>query len=356
MKILHVSQGLEQTSGISAFLVENANRQANAGHEVALLYERILEYRPSKFVRVYKRKTPFGIDLRPDVVHIHGVWSLFSAYAMLWCIIKHIPFIVSPHGCLMPRVFLRGMLKKKLFYHLLIAPLMKKAAIVHVTASHESEAVRALGFCRQLEIIPLGVAGAVMPKVGKGQNLHLMLFVGRISEEKGLVNLLRAWRQTKHEGWRLMLAGPDWKGYRDVLNEEVARLELLDEVLFPGTVVGDAKDELYSHADCFVLPSPMENFSAVVLEALAHGLPVIATKGTPWREIEECSCGWWIDQGLEPLVEALQAAVDKTDEGRREMGKRGVALAQSRYSWDLISRQTLVMYERVVDAGNKENG
>ena len=146
-----------------------------------------------------------------------------------------------------------------------------------------------------------------------------------------------------------MLAGPDWEGYRKVLDEEVALLELSDEVLFPGTVVGNAKDELYSSADCFVLPSPMENFSAVVLEALAHGLPVIATKGTPWRELEECGCGWWIDQGLEPLVEALRAALDETDEGRREMGKRGVALAQSRYSWDSISRQVLMMYERVVD-------
>ena len=351
MKILHVLRGLERTSGISAFLVENADRQACAGHDVALLYERIFEYRPIDKVRVSQGKSPFGIGFKPDVVHVHAVWSIFSILAMFWCILKRTPFVVSPHGCLMPRVFKKGWLKKEFFYHIFVRPLMMKAFAIHVTAKLEAEAIKKLGFRRSVVIIPLGVEVVDFEKVKKVSSMRTMLFVGRIGEEKGLVNLVRAWRQVDHAGWQLVIAGPDWKGYKDVLDKEIEQLSLVGDVLFPGSVVGEAKDKLYRNADCFVLPSPMENFSAVVLEALAHGLPVIATKGTPWEELEVCGCGWWIDQGVTPLADALRTVLQKSADELIEMGRRGVQLTKSKYSWDIVADRTIDLYKRAVDAG-----
>lgn len=348
MKILHVLRGLEGTSGISAFLVQNADRQAADGHQVAVLYERHFEYRPSESVEVFRRKMPFGIAFAPDIVHIHAIWSFFSVFAMLWCALRRIPFIVSPHGCLMPSVFERGAWRKKTFYHLFVRPMMRKAAAIHVTAAQEADVIRRLGFAQDVEIIPLGVDVSAGGKPCRHKPLRTMLFMGRLSAEKGLVNLLRAWRQIDGAGWRLELAGPDWKGHKAVLDEEIRQLGLSDNVIFTGSVVGEAKEEAYCNADCFVLPSPMENFSAVVLEALAHSLPVIATKGTPWRELEEFGCGWWVDIEVSALREALEKATALPAEKRREMGERGRRLVEGKYTWSAVVKALERAYESVL--------
>ena len=161
--------------------------------------------------------------------------------------------------------------------------------------------------------------------------------MGRLGEEKGLVNLLDAWKSLHREGWRLVLAGPDWLGYKKILDVKIAK-EFINGVEFTGVVYGDAKDALYRSADIFVLPSPMENFSMVVLEALAYGVPVIATKGTPWEGLTTNGCGWWIDQGVKPLKNALQEAMSLSDERRTRIGANGRTLAESKYSWVSVSR------------------
>lgn len=348
MKILHALRGLEKTSGISLFLVENAKRQVMIGHEVSILYERYLEYNPDRSVRLYCGKSLCVVDFQPDVVHIHSVWSLFSIRAMLWCLLHKKPFIVSPHGCLMPRVFKKGRLKKLIFYTCLIKPLMRKATAIHVTAEAEKCEVRKLGFKQLCEVVPLGVDASENIALAKTSNLtKTVLFVGRVSEEKGLKNLLEVWNGLKTDGWRLVIAGPDWYGHMGELKGLVARYKL-QNVEFPGSVIGVAKEALYREADVFVLPSPMENFSAVVLEALSYGIPTIATDGTPWEELNSENCGWWIGQGVNPLKEALEQAMAMKDSEREELGRNGRALVARKYSWDKVSESLLDLYNRVI--------
>lgn len=336
MRILHIVQGLELTSGVSAFLVEVANRQIQNGHDVAILYERFFEYRPAGSVKVFKARSPAGIDFHPDVVHVHAVWSVFNVKAMMWCRRNRIPYIVSPHGCLMPRVFAKGKVKKSIFYHILLKPLLQKASALHATASSEAKVLKELDLKPRIFVVPLGVDLPVA-KPHVSHPVKTVLFVGRLSEEKGLVNLLHAWSRLNHAGWRLIIAGPDWMGYKHTIDKEVARLSLDESIEFPGAIFGDVKERFYRLADLFVLPSPMENFSAVVLEAMSYSLPVIATKGTPWQMLEERGCGWWIDQGLQSLIDALGCAMKISGEKRAEMGSKGRALVEEAYTWDCVA-------------------
>src|SRR5258708_4177837 len=74
-----------------------------------------------------------------------------------------------------------------------------------------------------------------------------------------------------------------------------------------------------------------ENFGLVIAEALSCGVPVITTRATPWGELEEYRCGWWIELGVEPLGWALREATGLPREVLREMGERGRELVQKRY-------------------------
>jgi glycosyltransferase involved in cell wall biosynthesis len=91
----------------------------------------------------------------------------------------------------------------------------------------------------------------------------------------------------------------------------------------------------------------------VIAEALACGVPVITTKGTPWNELLAHRCGWWVDAGAEPLATAMREAIALTDEQRREMGKRGRCLVEERYSWPKIAVEMKLVYEWVLGGGTK---
>ena len=102
-------------------------------------------------------------------------------------------------------------------------------------------------------------------------------------------------------------------------------------------------------SDLLVHPSVSENFGITIAEGLAAGLPVIATKGTPWKELQEWGCGWWIDLGVEPLVAALKEATSLDDGNRRQMGENGRRLVEEKYTWDAVVKKILVGYEEVLN-------
>jgi glycosyltransferase involved in cell wall biosynthesis len=110
---------------------------------------------------------------------------------------------------------------------------------------------------------------------------------------------------------------------------------------------------LLQSASLFVLPTFSENFGIAVAEALAAGVPVITTKGAPWKELETHRCGWWVDVGAEPLATAMREAIALSDEQRRAMGKRGRRLVEERYSWPKIAADMKSVYEWVLGSGPK---
>ena len=113
-----------------------------------------------------------------------------------------------------------------------------------------------------------------------------------------------------------------------------------------------AKSSALYSADLLVLPSLNENFAMVVAEALAHGTPVISTKGAPWKGLVKYGCGWWIDHGVEPLAATLASAMAMSRLGLNSMGSRGREWMAREYSWDRIAADMTNVYRWC--AGNGE--
>jgi glycosyltransferase involved in cell wall biosynthesis len=260
--------------------------------------------------------------------------------------------------------------KKKLAWWLYQRRDLRSAKVLHATSPAEAESFRAVGLTQPVAVVPNGVetpgerwAGA---SVGGGsvKAARTVLFLGRIHPIKGLMDLVKAWaliKQGKAEsrnqkaeiGWRVVIAGGDEGGHLEEVKAETRKQKVEGDFQFVGPVDGPAKWDLYRSADLFVLPSKSENFGIVVAEALACGVPVITTRGTPWEELETHHCGWWVELGVEPLARALREAIAVSDVERREMGRRGRELVEERYTWPAAAQKMVAVYRWMLGEGER---
>ncbi len=158
------------------------------------------------------------------------------------------------------------------------------------------------------------------------------LYVGRISREKNLEILLKAFQGLSartEKKFDLILTG-DGPDRRD-LEERYGG----DNVVFTGFLHGDELARIYASADVFVFPSATDTFGNVVLEAQASGLPVIvADKGGPPEIIKRQRSGIVVKAGdIEELAGAMKAMMD--DAGlRADLSQRALLTARD-YNWDV---------------------
>jgi glycosyltransferase involved in cell wall biosynthesis len=183
--------------------------------------------------------------------------------------------------------------------------------------------------------------------------IRRIVFFGRIHKVKAIDNLVNAWGDLSPllPQWELVIAGPDCGAKTEI--EEIINCRKIPRVRFIGELNGQAKYNFLSDADIYVLPSHTENFGVTVAEALASGVPVIASQGTPWEGLEKEKCGRWIPIGIEPLKNALEELTALSDEKRQEMGKCGQDWIRRDFSWEGIGAKMKEAYTWLLGQGDK---
>ena len=96
-----------------------------------------------------------------------------------------------------------------------------------------------------------------------------------------------------------------------------------------------------------MLPTRSENWSIAVAEAMAAGLPVVCTKGAPWRCISEVGAGAWVDVSVEGIAGGLSEVMNASDDVRIAMGRRGRAWVEDHLQWSKIAREMVEFYEKL---------
>jgi glycosyltransferase involved in cell wall biosynthesis len=173
-----------------------------------------------------------------------------------------------------------------------------------------------------------------------------LMYLGRLSPKKGIENLLHAIDIIDDPTVSFTIFGEGDIAYSASLNELAARLGLLGKsVFFAGKVNGESKTAAFYNADVCVVPSHTENFCMVVAEALAHGLPVVASHGTPWAEIEVNRCGLWVDNNPASLAKAI---VQIRAMELPKMGSCGRTWMIREFSWSPIAEEMMEIYRSLV--------
>lgn len=160
--------------------------------------------------------------------------------------------------------------------------------------------------------------------------------------------LIEAWSRVRPSGWVLRIAGPDEAGHRKEVENATARAGLNEVVFFSGPISPEEKDSVFLSSDLLVLPSYSENFGMAAAEALAHGLPVLTTKGTPWSTLPGMGCGWWVDATVDGLEQGLRQATLLHTNELQEMGAKGRAFMRENFSWKQVAERMISMYATVL--------
>lgn len=293
-----------------------------------------------------------------DLFHIHSIYSYPVTIAARLARKKNVPYIIAPRGSLY-RSAIKGSsaLKKYLFNHLFLFSDLNHASAIQATCKEELEEIRALGIKTPVAIIPNSVPiPEKMSAYGNPSKLRIG-FLGRINPIKNLDGLLRAWKASglDDEG-ELYIVGKAQLEKEQEYEKQLHELEselCLKNVIWTGAKFGKEKDDLLRSFSYLVLPSHSENFGMVVPEALLQGVPVIASKGTPWSMLEEHHCGWWVDDSVDGLTKGLTDVRTVSEDSRKTMSISGQKMVKVHFSENAVNHKLNDLYEWILVGGEK---
>jgi glycosyltransferase involved in cell wall biosynthesis len=267
-----------------------------------------------------------------------------GAVARVLHLTKRIPYIVSLRGGDVPgfRPYDFGA------YHFLMAPLIRsvwKHASGVVANSHGLKLLATRFYpAIPVDIIPNGVqANLYQPAQPGGKNR--LLFASRLTHQKGLDILLKALATLQPLEWHLTIAGDgprraDWESLSHSLG-------LQQRVDFVGWVDDEQLRKNYDAADIFVLPSRHEGMPNVVLEAMACGLPVIATGIAGSEELVVDGQTGFLVPVDDPSALAAALKTLLTDPRRvQSMGQAGRERVVASYTWEAVTDSYLSRLEK----------
>ncbi len=210
----------------------------------------------------------------------------------------------------------------------------------------------------KLHVIPMGIDLPEIDPLFENMDRPLqLLFVGRIARVRRLEIILKAASQLKRE-WQLTIVGGEAStssmtrgGYLEELKTLANELDINQNINWAGSVAPEQLSSFYAESDLFLYTSQYENFGQPLLEAAAHGLPLLSTKvGVAAELIEEGETGFFIDDDPETLSDQITKLENSKD--RQQMGEALRQRVADHYSWDSVIQHYIELYRKLLpDSG-----
>jgi len=314
----------------------------------------------------YKRSYPLTHWLWKHVrdyslVHIHALFSYSSTLAALAARARAVPYVIRPLGVLnqygMNR---RRKFIKALSFRLIEKDLLRDAAAIHYTSTEERDEAARLGLTAPARVIPLGVD---LPPWGKPRDgkiflrefpalegRQFILFMSRLDPKKGVEFLLEvmARLQNLDPGVMVAVGGAGPASYVEGLKAEAVRLGVAERIVWTGHLEADLKYSAFAAATLFALPSLSENFGIALLEAMASGLPCIASHQVALAQ-EAGPKGAVLAVERDAAVWSSTIHLLLRDDSRRQaLGQEAAKLSRNTYSLDAMGTALKGLYEDIL--------
>ena len=281
-----------------------------------------------------------------DIIQTNSLWqfpNFVTEFARRGSLCKS---VIVPRGTLSKYALSISPIKKKIILALGQQTALKKCDMFIATCEEEYNDIRALGYKSPVAIIPNGID---IPSFNRKAIKHKrVVFLSRIHKKKGIDYLIKAWSRIEplFPDWQLAIVGPTNK-YGEEMQELSMRLHLKN-VSFVGPLYGDDKFHYLYDSELFVLPTHSENWGIAVPEALICSIPVICTKGAPWKGLIDNRCGDWIELSVDSLFESMKHLMSLSSDERNEMGQRGHNWVKQEFSWNRIGEKTISAFKWLI--------
>jgi len=294
-----------------------------------------------------------------DVIHIQSVFSTSTPLSLYFAKKYKKPVLLSPRGQFGKWCLDNGSKLKSRWLKYFIKPFAEKI-IWHATSQQEKEEILFHYPNATVETIPNGIymdefknynklnkkeyiqnyTNIMVDKIDK-----IIISIGRLQKKKGFDILIDSFYKIskKYSDSYLLIAGQD-EGEKENLLKQIERLRLTNRVFLIGSIKGQDKTDFLANADLFVLPSYNENFGNVYLESLAAGTPVIASKNTPWSDVEKADCGKWVTNNIDEIADAIL----KMFENNHKQIQNNAKLLAKEYDWENIAFQFKKVFEKML--------
>lgn len=292
--------------------------------------------------------------LDADVIHCHTWYTFFAGF--LAKVLYRKPLAVTMHS-LEP---LRPWKEEQLGSGYFLSSWIEKNGVEHadriiaVSEEMKEDIIKAYQISPQkIAVIHNGIDLSQYRPVSdcsylneQGIDYPYLLFVGRISRQKGIVQLLEAMSRLNQIHLVLCASSPDTPELEQEVKEKVSRnpnIKWINEMLPKDKVI-----QLYSHAEAFICPSIYEPFGIINLEAMACKTPVIASRVGGIKEVViDGETGFLVSPGdpLE-LAEKIKYTLDNPDliAKFKENGRKRV---EQQFGWEIIANRTVDLYHQM---------
>ncbi len=380
MKVVHFLNGRANpngTNGGDRVIYNLAKRTAEAGAQVFVLG--LSEKPPLPVGQAVVQsfpppRDPFALppslttalrEIKPDIVHFHGLYTPRNAILARWLRRHGISYAISPHGGSMPHALSRDRIKKTAFLRLFALAYCRKAALIHCISDAEAQAVRSFFGDVSVLVAPHGIEGVdlasldptyLLKRYPQVNGKRIFGFLGRLDPfNKGLDLVVEACARIRPSlsNAVVILAGPDWRARTAALRNRVVELGLQDTVLFHGPIAtgaeaSSAKFSFLASCDVFLHPSRWEaGIPFSVLDALEVARPCLVSDGTFFGEFFQWhAAGKQVRPTQEGVAEGLRCFADASDDELKTMGALGRQAVLREFSWERTAAKLLQAYAK----------
>lgn len=289
-----------------------------------------------------------------DVVHVHG-WGYDLARAAASAARKlRKPYLISPGGAATDA---ENGLWRRLYWRFVDGPLFRRAKWIGAVNPFEQASLAEAGWNENVRVLPYGADFAALSK-GSGagpaapipDQSRKLVVMGEVDSRSGCVALLKALAEVgpDADGWQVVLCGSCGDQWKKALQAAVTRKGAEDRVLWVQADGLEQQRKLLAGAGLFVSPSPRVRPPVAVVQAIAAGVPVLATQCSAPPELDSqidvC------EAGRSDLREALRRILRTPALRRRERAQEARARAATVLDWPHLADRYLEVYESVASS------